>query len=251
MKALAGVMSLVVLLGAACAAELNTPEQLYQKALYLETAKADYQGAIPIYAAIISNHEQNVAFTIKALHRQGVCYEKIGAPDKAGQCAYKLVSQYVDAVNADPEIVDFTHRNIKSPVVRRETNISDKKIMKQTTGRKQIMDKLNAIILPSVEFQNANLEEVLAYLNEQSIIYDTSVGPKGVPVGITIGGPDIKPDKPPQSPSVSIKLKNISLMDALKYISKTIGFQILVNDEGVYLTSGMPPEPGTLTAGCK
>ena len=97
MKTLAGVMSLVVLLGAACAAELNTPEQLYQKALYLETAKADYQGAIPIYATIISNHEQNAAFTIKALYRQGVCYEKTGQAEQAKQCAQKLADQYADA----------------------------------------------------------------------------------------------------------------------------------------------------------
>jgi len=110
MKALAGIMSLVVLLGAACAAELNTPEQLYQKALHLETAKADYQGAIPIYATIISNHEQNAAFTIKALYRQGVCYEKIGQSEKAAECARQLARDYASFVKQNTEMELFVEK---------------------------------------------------------------------------------------------------------------------------------------------
>lgn len=72
----------------------ETPEYLFQKAVHLETAKADYQGAIPVYETIIGEHTNAAVFAVKALIQLGICYEKIGNPDKAAECKRQLEPLY-------------------------------------------------------------------------------------------------------------------------------------------------------------
>lgn len=72
----------------------ETPEYLFQKALHLETAKADYQGAIPVYETIIGENTTAAVFAVKALIRLGICYEKAGNPDKAAECKRQLEPLY-------------------------------------------------------------------------------------------------------------------------------------------------------------
>lgn len=217
----------------------ETPEYLFQKAMYLETAKADYQGAIPVYETIMKDYESNAVFAVKSLYRLGICYEKTGNPEKAEQCARKLVQEHVDAVNADTEIAEFTYRHL-GPVVHGK--IKSEEIVVMTTGREQITDKLNMIILPSVEFKDAHLVEVVSTLMDQSMIYDKSPTPepKGISFGIMEGIYDTNaPREKQQHPRVTISLKNVSLMNALESITKSIGYQFIVEDSCVVLT---PPE---------
>lgn len=92
MKSVAWLSGLVMLvMAAAWAAEpQETPEYLFQKALHLETAKADYQGAIPVYEKIVKEHGTNAVFAARALLQMGICYEKIGDSDKSDECAVKF-----------------------------------------------------------------------------------------------------------------------------------------------------------------
>lgn len=113
MKKMLRIVSLVAVLGAAQGADPDTLERLYQAALHMETANADYKGAIPVYGAIISNHEQNVAIAVRALHRQGVCYEKTGRAELARQCAESLAGQYGAEANASAEIREWLARHVE------------------------------------------------------------------------------------------------------------------------------------------
>jgi hypothetical protein len=110
MKKLFGIVGLCAVLGTASGADSDGLELLYQRALHLETAKADYDGAIPIYATILSQHAQNAAIAAKALFRQGVCYEKTGKLDLARECARKLGGEFQAIAKADPEMAKWTER---------------------------------------------------------------------------------------------------------------------------------------------
>jgi hypothetical protein len=110
MKNLFGILGLCAVLGTAQGAESDGVELLYQRALHLETAKADYDGAIPIYATILSQHAQNTAIAAKALFRQGVCYEKTGKLDLARECAQKLTGEFRAIANADPDMAKWAER---------------------------------------------------------------------------------------------------------------------------------------------
>ena len=104
-------------------AENNSPEFLYQKALYLETAKADYEGAIKIYEEIIKQSEKNAEFTVKTLYRMGLCYEKVGNIEKAKECAIKLSIVSSDRyTNSDYERFIETYLNEAISGVNKEYN---------------------------------------------------------------------------------------------------------------------------------
>lgn len=212
----------------------ETAEYLFQKALYLETAKADYQGAIPVYETIVKEYKGDDLFAAKALYRLGICYEKTGQSEKAEQCAGKLEREYVAAVKADAEIAEFTRRNLEGKILRSRTFEFGNDSM-DTIDRKQIINKLNTIILPSIEFKDAILPKVLDTLKEQSSIYDKS--PASEPKGISFGILGDMPSVSQWPPSVTISLRNVSLMDALESITKAIDYEFIVTDAGVYLTA--------------
>lgn len=104
-----GIILMVSFLSIAYAKN-NTPEFLFQKALYLETAKVDYKGAIEIYEKIIKEHEKNTEFVAKSFYRMGVCYEKIGQKEDAKECAQELKNNYEKIVKKNSEIESFVQR---------------------------------------------------------------------------------------------------------------------------------------------
>ncbi len=110
MKKLFTILGLCAAMGTAPAAEAESMELLYQRALHLETAKADYDGAIPIYATILSVHAQNAGLAAKSLFRQGLCYEKTGKFELARDCARKLLGAFQAITKSDPEIAKWAVR---------------------------------------------------------------------------------------------------------------------------------------------
>ena len=110
MKKLFGIVGLCAVLGTAVGADSDSVELLYQRALHLETANADYDGAIPIYATILSQHAQSTALAAKALFRQGVCYEKTGKLDLARECARRLTGEFQAIAKSDPDMAKWAER---------------------------------------------------------------------------------------------------------------------------------------------
>jgi len=68
----------------------QTADQLYEKALYLEEAKGDMQGAIDLYQQIIKQYPGSRQIVAKALLHEGFCYEKLGL--KEAQQVYRILS---------------------------------------------------------------------------------------------------------------------------------------------------------------
>jgi len=67
--------------------------QLYEKALYLEEAKGELQGAIDLYNRIAENRNADQSFQAKALLHMGLCYEKLGKQE-AVKSYQRLVNNF-------------------------------------------------------------------------------------------------------------------------------------------------------------
>jgi len=71
----------------------QTADQLFEKALYLEEAKGELQGAIDLYSKIVENKNADQSFQAKALLHIGLCYEKLGMKE-ATKAYQRLVSNF-------------------------------------------------------------------------------------------------------------------------------------------------------------
>jgi Tol biopolymer transport system component len=73
----------------------QTPEQLYQSALYKEEIEGEMDAAIKIYETIIKQYPENRPVAAKALLHSGICKERLGM--KEAQKAYeRVVRDYTD-----------------------------------------------------------------------------------------------------------------------------------------------------------
>ncbi len=198
MKKLTLVVGIILasVISAVCA-ENNTPEFLYQKGLYLETAKADYEGAVKVYEEIIKEHEKNAEFVAKSLYRAGICYEKLGKSGKAKEIFNKLgndYSKYLDSIEG-----------------------ASQKVLASTQN--QIAEKLKKKV--TLHFENAGLKSVLRYLSEVSNI-TIAIDAQALPI---IDG------------TVTINLKDISLQQALKAVIDAKGLSYQVEHEYIWVTT--------------
>jgi TolA-binding protein len=71
----------------------QTASQLYEKALYLEEARGELQGAIDIYNQLAENPDAAQSLKAKALLHMGLCYEKLGS-EKARQAYRDVINRY-------------------------------------------------------------------------------------------------------------------------------------------------------------
>ncbi|RLD88092.1 MAG: hypothetical protein DRJ29_17585 [Bacteroidetes bacterium] len=71
----------------------QTASQLYEKALYLEEARGELQGAIDIYNQLAENQDADQSLKAKALLHMGMCYEKLGS-EKARQAYRDVINRY-------------------------------------------------------------------------------------------------------------------------------------------------------------
>jgi Tol biopolymer transport system component len=76
----------------------QTADQLYEKALYLEEAKGEMQGAIDLYQDIIKQYPGNRQVVAKALLHTGFCYEKLGLKE-AQQVYRRVINDYSENKN--------------------------------------------------------------------------------------------------------------------------------------------------------
>ena len=98
--------------------------------------------------------------------------------------------------------------------------------------------KLKAIVLPSVAFTNASIDEAVEYLRIKSRALDTSASdPKGVSILVRPS------DKP--SPSITLDLRDVPLGEALRYVAELAGLQMRVEPFAVVLA---PPSKTVSTA---
>ncbi len=127
--------------------------------------------------------------------------------------------------------------------------------------RRRLMDKLNSIVIPQLDFRQANIVDVVQYLVQQSIAGDSksALTERGVNLILNLKRPgesetfeaaparsanadpfaeEAAPSAPLALgvPSVTLSLRNILLVDAIKYITEVTGLKYRIEDDVVVIT---------------
>ncbi len=98
-------------------------------------------------------------------------------------------------------------------------------------GPVPLLDKLNRITIPSVNFTGVELSRVVSTLSSISEEFDdTGVTPKGVNIVL------IDPNR--TNPAVNITLRNLTLRRVLDFITDSVGFQYEVQLDAVVVRPG-------------
>jgi general secretion pathway protein D len=99
------------------------------------------------------------------------------------------------------------------------------------TGPVPLVEKLNRITIPSVNFTGVELSRVISTLSSISEEFDdTGISPKGVNIVL------IDPQR--QNPAVNITLRNLTLRRVLDFITDSVGFQYEVQLDAVVVRPG-------------
>jgi tetratricopeptide (TPR) repeat protein len=94
-----------------------------------------------------------------------------------------------------------------------------------------LTEKMDKIILPSVQFKNATLEEAIEYLRVKSRDLDTFTDPGG-PKGTNI---ILKSGDSPSNASISLDLKDVRLSEALRYVTELAQMKYKVEAHAVLI----------------
>ena len=96
-----------------------------------------------------------------------------------------------------------------------------------------VVRKMKKIILPHVDFRQANINDVMMYLQAASVEYDTGPEPKGVSPVLSLGAtsaPSDQDDTPADPvraagsvPLITFSARSISLFDALNIVCRVAG----------------------------
>ncbi len=98
-------------------------------------------------------------------------------------------------------------------------------------GPAPLMQKLNSIVIPNVNFTEVSLSRVVNTLSAISEEFDnTDIGARGVNLVL------LDPDR--QNPTVNITLRNLSLKRILDFISDSVGFQYEIQPDAIVLRPG-------------
>jgi len=154
-------------------------------------------------------------------------------------------------------------RDTWTPPVKREITGPDTRVQDTTVtdkGKRRLLEKLNAIVIPQLEFRMANIADVIKYLDQASIACDkeSAPGEKGVNFILRLKNPVVSgataaaaPSNglegdlagegggeaaPGNLPTVTLSLRNIVLMDAIKYITEVTGLKYRIEENVVVIT---------------
>ncbi len=117
-------------------------------------------------------------------------------------------------------------------------------------GKEKLIKKLNSLVIPQLEFRQANIVDVIRYLDQasQAVDKDSPPADKGVNFILNLGrqgGAGAAPAEAAEEqaagassiPTVTLSLRNILLIDAIKYITEVTGLKYRVEDNVVVVTS--------------
>ena len=98
-------------------------------------------------------------------------------------------------------------------------------------GKSALQAKLEAIVIPQIQFKDAQLIDAVEFLRVKSVDLDTTTtdpSQKGVNIIVQAG------DKTPEA-TITLDLKNIPLGEALKYVAQLFNLHLAVERYGVTL----------------
>lgn len=143
----------------------------------------------------------------------------------------------------------FEFKEDEKIVIGKQTFVID---MPAATAKKRaVQAKLERIVIKELAFREANIEDVIQYLSIQSIELDkdSANNERGVNVvrKLTRHGAVSETEQaaPTNLPPITLTmtLRNVSLMDAIKIITEAAGLEYRIDENGVFI------EPARVPAG--
>jgi hypothetical protein len=122
---------------------------------------------------------------------------------------------------------DLCYKFVKGTVVLCPANTEEQRRVK----KEMVLKKLGSILLPRVDFQNADIFEVLDFLNDESGKLDP------VHIGISFQAyVPVEITTPPFTRKVCMSLHDASLSDTLTFIHKQTNLEYTITSKGVFFT---------------
>lgn len=115
-------------------------------------------------------------------------------------------------------------------------------------GSPAIQEKLNRIIIPRIEFNNARLVDVLAFLSQKSQELDSlETDPARRGVNIVIDSSGSLEGRDLSEAPLTVRLANIPLSDALKYVTQQVDMKYRVENFAVkVIPESVNPDAGLI-----
>ena len=142
--------------------------------------------------------------------------------------------------------------------------ITERSAVEKKTSAQRLQDKMAKIMIPSIEFRQANITDVINFLVEASIAGDeekigvniilnmsvpgleeAAAQPAASDMGLGLEGDDflggdmgVAPAASPVNTirTITLNLRRISLLDAIKYITEVAGLKFRMEDNAVIIT---------------
>jgi hypothetical protein len=102
-----------------------------------------------------------------------------------------------------------------------------------------LQQKINSLIIPSINFNNATIEEAIQFLRQRTQELDTSE-PDPAKRGVNFVLPKIPDAIAGDVPKITLQLRNIPLSDALQHICNAAHFHYTVNNSAVTIYPILP-----------
>jgi general secretion pathway protein D len=139
----------------------------------------------------------------------------------------RLATGWLDREKTREQMLEEVSRSWQRPGVFQERPVPEE----AKTGPTPLLDKLERITIPSVNFSGVELARVISTLSSISEEFDESgIAPKGVNIVL------IDPQR--QNPLVNITLRNLSLRRVLDFITDSVGFQYEVQLDAIVVRPG-------------
>ena len=166
------------------------------------------------------------------------------ALDPSNRAARRLINQIVDELRTNPDAWrQQTRRSLISEVEQAWRRPGTAAPPSEETGygaagRNPLLEKLDAIEIPTVSFNAVELQRVVSTLSDLSREFDDGNGArKGVNIIVI--------DPLDRRPAVSLTLRELSLKRVLDFITDSIGYQYEVQADAIVMRPGGRPPPWT------
>ncbi|MCH1509975.1 MAG: hypothetical protein L7T84_12270, partial [Akkermansiaceae bacterium] len=134
--------------------------------------------------------------------------------------------------DVDAAWADRSHLNLAVPLINEQTE-GVEGIQNET-----LVGKLNTIMVPSVDLQDASLDEALDFLRIASRANDTGSvdqNAKGLDFILQLGSPDNPKVQAVNQARINVYLRNVPLQQALKVITEATGTQYRIDEFAVVI----------------
>jgi general secretion pathway protein D len=204
----------------------NIQKLMFEGDSFMETGQ--YQRAIGRYKEVLTIDEYNDAARKRI--------------EKVEKIKYKTASLRREA-RREKALVDVESQWPTVPIDRKEYAVSTVGQSVKQTGTLKMLEKLEKIVIPELNFSEVDIADAVKFLEDQSRALDPDPEKTGInfalksmPTVSTSGAPDAAPAAVSAATrTLTLNLKNVPLIEVLNYIKSLTNLQYQVDEFAVYL----------------